>query len=361
MRRMTRSLRLLTVILLVAGIGYFGYMGWEGSDRLVNLDHPNRDCRTPAQIGMAYEAINYDIATDVALLEREADPWECSAPGAAPGEDLVSSDGVRLAGWYVPAASGIGPEGPTVVLSHGWNDNKSGLLEDVVFFHDDFNAVLFDYRNHGQSQDSATTQGINEQRDLAAVLDWLADTKGPDTVVVWGQSMGGHTAVNVAADDERVDGLILDVTHSRVGVPMVNRIRLENYPFGEIGHLAIWLGTWVRTGVDVFGDDPITAIDDLGDRPVLIVHGGLDDTIPVSDVEELLGAALDAGVDARLQLCPEAGHGGVSAECPTEYARWMDDFMADVTGGAAGSASPVCNNELSAERCAIGDRARAAH
>lgn len=327
---MNRGLRLLLVLLLVAAVAYFGYMGWEGSDRLVNLDDPNRDCRTPAQIGMAYEAINYDIATDAALIEREADPWKCSAPGAAPGDELVSSDGVRLAGWYVPAASGIGPEGPTVVLSHGWNDNKSGTLEQLVFFHPNYNAVLFDYRNHGQSQDGQTTQGINEQRDLAAVLDWLVATKNPTTIAVWGQSMGGHTAVNVVADDPRVDALILDSMHSRVGVPMVNRIRGAGYPFGEVGYLGIWLGTWLRTGVNVFGDEPITAIDDLGDRPVLIVHGGRDDTIPVDDVERLFDAAIAAGVDARLEICPDAGHGGLHRECAADYGAWMDEFLAEV-------------------------------
>lgn len=318
---------ILAVLLILTPIAYFGYMGWDGSDRLVNGDDPNRDCRTPAQLGMDYEAINYDLATDAEMAAREADLWDCAAPGAEPGTDLVSSDGVRLAGWYVPAASGIAPDGPTVIMSHGWNDNKSGMLEQLVFFHDRYNVVLFDYRNHGQSQDSQTTQGIHEQRDLQAVIDWLVAEKDPRTIVVWGQSMGGHTAVNVTADDPRVDGLVLDVTHSRLRVPMVNRIRLAGYPFGEVGYLAIWLGTWLRTGVDVFGDEPIDAITELGDRPVLIVHGALDDTIPMSDVEELVAAGRQAGVDIRLEVCEDAGHGRVSRVCPDEYGAWLTDFV----------------------------------
>jgi hypothetical protein len=104
----------LLAILIIGAVGYFGYMGWEGSDRLVYLDNPSRECRTPAQIGIAYEAINYDLAADTTLIEREADPMTCSTPGAAAGDELMSGDGVRLGGWYVPAASGIGPEGPTM-------------------------------------------------------------------------------------------------------------------------------------------------------------------------------------------------------------------------------------------------------
>jgi uncharacterized protein len=328
---MKRLGRVAVALVPVMAVAYFGYMGWDGSDRLVNGYEPNRDCRTPLDLGMRYEAINYDITADRELAEREADRWSCGSPGAAPGDELVSSDGVGLAGWYVPAAVESRPDGPTVIMSHGWNDNKSGMLEQLWFFHERYNAVLFDYRNHGQSADSQTTQGIHEQRDLTAVIDWLVEAKGPETIVLWGQSMGGHTAVNVAAADPRIDGLILDVTHSRLRVPMVNRIRDAGYPFGEVGYLAIWLGTWMRTGVDVFSEEPIDAIQHLGERPVLLVSGGQDTTIPPSDTEAMRAAAAAAGVDVSVEVCGEAGHGHISRTCPDEYQRWMDAFLEHVT------------------------------
>lgn len=325
--------RIVIGLLAAIGIAYFGYMGMEGSHRLVNLHNPNTDCRTPAQLEMAYEAINYDIATDLELAVREPLMTDCAAPGAAPAEALVSADGVRLAGWWIPAAADIGPAGPTVVLSHGYGDSKSGMLEDLPFFHDRFNVVAFDYRNHNQSADSQTTQGINEQRDLVAVLDWLEATKGPEQIIVWGQSMGGHTAVNVVADDPRVDALILDSTHARVQGPMVARIGNGGYPFGEVGYLAVVLGAWLRTGVDVLGDDPITAIDDLGSRPVLILQGGLDDTIPIADAERLRDTATAAGVSARLEVCEAAGHGGLNEACAEDYQRWVDEFLDEALAG----------------------------
>ena len=337
MRCMHLVVRRLIGLLVILAVAYFGYMGMEGSHRLVNGFEPNADCRTPGQLGIAYEAINYDIATDAELAAREPDPNDCSASGAAPGDGLVTSDGMRLAGWYVPAASGGGPEGSTVVLSHGWNDNKSGMLDVLPIFHDRYNLVLFDFRNHGQSADGQITQGIREQDDLAAVIDWLVAEKGQETIVLWGRSMGGHAAVNVAADDARVDGLILDSTHSRVRVPMSNRIGLAGYPFGEVGYVAVAFGAWLRTGVNVLADDPITAIDDLGSRPVLLIHPGNDDTIPLSDAEELRDAAVEAGVEARLEVCADSGHGGPSAACPTDYRRWVSDFMDEVLRTAPGS------------------------
>ena len=317
---------------LAAAVGYIGYMGMEGSHRLVNLYQPKTDCRTPAQIGLVYEAINYDIATDEALAEREPDMERCSAPGVAPGDELVSNDGVRLAGWYIPSSRQASADGPTVVLAHGWGDNKSGMLGYVPFFIDRYNVVLFDFRNHNQSADSQTTQGITEQRDLVAVLDWLETTKGPELIVLWGESMGGHTAANVAASDPRVDALILDSTHDRVAVPMAARIRNAGYPFGEVGYLAVVAGAWLRTGVDVTSADPVAAVDDLGTRPLLLVHSGADDTIPLDSARALERTAAEAGVDVRLEVCAGSPHGEINTTCPDEYLRWLSDFLDPLTG-----------------------------
>ena len=327
MRLVGRASRVAATLLVVVAVAYFGYIAVEASHRLVNRHTRNADCTTPAQLGIEYEAINYDLATDAEMAAREPNMTECSAQGAPAGDGLVTDDGVRLAGWYVPAASGIGPDGPTVVVSHGWTNNKSGVIETLSVFHDAYNVVLFDFRNHGQSQDSETTQGIDEQRDLAAVLDWLVANKGPETIVLWGQSMGGHAAVNVAADDPRVDALILDSTHSRLTVPMANRIENDGYPFGQAGALVGVFGAWVRTGVNVMSDDPIQAVTELGSRPVLIVHAGADDTIPPSDAEAMRDAAVAAGVDARLEVCASAGHADVIETCPDDYRRWVDELL----------------------------------
>lgn len=322
---------ILIGLVALAALAYFGYLGMEASHRLVNRHTRNADCSTPAQLGIIYEPINY--ATEAQVTTAATGELECVTPGSSAGEELVSRDGVNLAGWYVPAASGIGPAGPTVVVAHGWTNNKSGVLETLSMFHAQYNVVLFDFRNHGQSEDSQTTQGINEQLDLVAVLDWVEATKGAQTVVLWGQSMGGHTAVNVAASDPRVDALILDSTHSSLLVPMANRIERDGYPFGQIGAAAGVAGAFIRTGVDVTREDPIDTIDDLGARPVLLLHAGADDTIPLTDAELMRDAALAAGVNVRLELCADAAHAEIIDTCPVDYQRWVDEFMASVPGG----------------------------
>jgi len=330
MRFPRRLIGILLALLLLGSIGYFGYLGWAGSDQLVHPPEPNHDCRTPTVLGWEYEAINYDRTTDDDMLAREPDPTDCTAQGAEPGDEVVAADGIRIAGWWIPAATSIPRDGPTVVIVHGYGDNKSGMLENAIFLHDRWNLVLFDLRNHGQSTGDETTQGIDEQLDLEAMLDWVDANLHPEHLAVFGQSMGGQTSVNVVARDTRVDALVLDSTHDRLASAMSARIRNAGYPFGEVGYLAIALGTWLRTGANVLGSDPIEAIDDMGDRPVLLIHGGDDRDAPTDGARRMYDAAQDAGVPVELQLCPGADHGKSDEVCPDDYGRWLDDFLGRV-------------------------------
>ena len=166
---MRRIVTWLLVIAVVAGIGYTAYVGYEGSRMMVSVDDGrSRDCQTPDVLfGWEYEAINYDIADDAALKAANPDMSDCSSQGAKAGTDVVTTDGVQIAGWYVPAANGVGPTGPTVVLMHGFSGNKSGILPYAVGLHDDFNLVAIDQRNEGRSTGDETTAGVLEQNDTA--------------------------------------------------------------------------------------------------------------------------------------------------------------------------------------------------
>lgn len=332
--RFARWLSVAFAVLLIGLVAYFGYVSYEGSRQLAGHPSPSTDCRTPGSIGLTYEAINYDAATDAALA-AEPDPEACVGKAGAAGEAIVTSDGIRIAGWYVPAAADIGPAGATVVLAHGWGANKSQMLDYIALLSERYNVVAFDQRNHGQSSGDQTTQGVLEQLDLRAVIDWLVATKAPQQIALFGVSMGGATAINEAVGDERVAAVVMDSTHARLGHAAQARLELAGYPLSLPGSWAVLLGGLLRTGQDMSAVDPVHAIARNAERPVLVIEAGQDAAIGPADGQELLEAAEAAGVDAELEICEPAGHAKAIEECPAEYREWVLGFLDRAFGAAA--------------------------
>jgi pimeloyl-ACP methyl ester carboxylesterase len=331
--RITGWLTFAVAAILVAVTSYLGYVGYEGSRQLTDAPAPTTDCRTPETLGWTYEAVNYDVASD-ARLASEPDPTACSAPGALAGEVVTGPGDVGLAGWYIPADA-AGPSGPTVVLVHGWGSNKSQMLDRAAPLRGTYNLLLVDMRNHGQSAEAPTTQGVREAGDLVAMLDWLEAEKAPERVAVLGVSMGGATALATAARDERIDALIVESTHATLAGAIQARLDGAGYPLSMPGSWATLLGTLLRTGEDTTSIDPLATIDRMGDRPVLLVYGGQDASIGATDPADLRDAAADAAVPVELQVCADAGHAGSPEACAEDYASWVLGFL-DRTIGPSG-------------------------
>jgi fermentation-respiration switch protein FrsA (DUF1100 family) len=321
-----RWVSFVLAVLLVALVAYLGYVGFQGSAQLVDPPSPSTDCRTPAlAYDWVYEAINYDAASDAALADLP-NPRSCPGPRAPAGRRLTS-DEIGLAGWYIPASNGSGPTGPTVVLVHGHGANKSGMLEHAAVLHDEYNLVLFDARNHGQSDEAQTTVGALEQNDLRAVIDWVVAKKEPERIAVLGVSMGGATALAEAVGDARVDALVLDSTHATLANALQARMDAAGYPLSLPGSWAILLGSLLRTGQDISSVDPMQTIGGYA-RPLLIIVGGRDDRIGDNDGQALLGAAESGGSTARLEVCADAGHGEPVTVCASDYSDWVLGFLA---------------------------------
>ena len=324
--RVTRWLGTAFGIVLVVLVVYFGYIGYEGSRQLTNADSDSTDCRTPSTLGWQYEAINYPIGSD-ALLAEQPDQAACTQQGARPGGEVVGPGGVRLAGWYIPAASGTGPTGPTVVMAHGWGSNKSDMLSRAEMLHDRYNLVLLDFRNHGQSEAGDTTQGVREAGDLRAMVDWLVEHKAPARIALLGVSMGGASAVTEAAGDDRIAAVILESTHASLADAVQARLERSGYPLSAPGSWAALLGALIRTGEDVSAADPILGIANLDQRPVLIIGGGQDRSMGPDDARKLRDAAEEAGSPAELEICESAGHAGSAETCAEQYAAWVLGFL----------------------------------
>lgn len=321
----------VVAVALVAGIGYTGYVGYEGSRQLVEGGGSSLDCRTPdVQFGWSYEAINYDIADDALLKSRNTDLTECSYIGTQAGDAVVTDDGMRIAGWYIPAGDGAAPTAATVVLVHGFGATKTGILKYGDGLHERFNLVAFDMRNAGRSSGEVTTGGVLEQKDLRAIIDWLERTKHPSHIGVLGNSLGAVTALAEALQDPRVEALALDSMHTRMRYQVEARLQHAGHP-AYPGTWAIFVAARIRTGVDLGSIDATDEIDKIGQLPVLLTHGTADNEDLPERTQAFYESAVAAGVSIELHWCDGSGHnapGGLPVDvCRVAFGGWQLSFF----------------------------------
>jgi alpha-beta hydrolase superfamily lysophospholipase len=221
---------------------------------------------------------------------------------------LVTSDGVRIAAWYVPAIQdpGSGPA-PTVVLCHGLYDNKSTMLGLVPWLHDaGYNVMLFDFRGQGDSEKRPTTVGPKEALDLEAALDWLEAEGAGGWIGGLGMSLGAAALVNAAAQDARLDALVLDSLFAD----------WEDTDFAKGFRLP---PDWLVPGVP----SPETLMPSIH-VPVFLIQGTADILIKVDHGYRLYEAANEP----KALWINNSGHAWSSWTYPLVYRHKVLDFLA---------------------------------
>jgi fermentation-respiration switch protein FrsA (DUF1100 family) len=129
-----------------------------------------------------------------------------------PFEDitLTTSDGVKIAGWYIPAPR---PRG-TLLFFHGNSGNISHRMDSIRIFHDlEFSVFIIDYRGYGRSEGRPSISGVT--KDAIAAWKYLTGERGisPDKIVVFGRSIGGAVAMQLMRH-AKPRALILESTFS---------------------------------------------------------------------------------------------------------------------------------------------------
>lgn len=294
MRRRVRLLALAAALLLLLASLGVSYVSWRSADELV---HPERRAITafPSGAGLAYENVSF-----------------------------VTADGLRLGGWWVPAA---GEPNGTVLFLHGYGDARTQALPLLPFLHRaGYHVLAFDFRAHGESGGDHTTVGFDEVEDVRAAYAYLNGTRGVDgsRVALLGYSMGAATALNAAASLPEVDAIVADSAFATLTNIASNSIThftdLPRYPFGP---MSVVFAGWM-VGRDVAANRPIDAARGLH-APVLVVQGGADDiALPDADGRALFAAAPEG---SDFWLVPDARHVQAQALDPDAYAARVTAFL----------------------------------
>jgi hypothetical protein len=245
-----------------------------------------------ALIGAGVLAASYVlIATLLFLLQRRILYHPYRTPPDLAGTGLpdvrqmtvTTADGLALLAWYLPPAR---DSGRVVLYLHG---NAAHIAHRAYrlgpFQRLGWGVLLLEYRGYGGNPGQPSEAGliIDARAGLAALQEMGFSLSN---IVVWGESLGTGPAVQLAVE-HKVAAVLLESPYTSVADIARQRYRL--FPVD-----------WLL--LDRF--DSLRKISSV-QAPVLVMHGALDQIVPVAMGRAVFAKAPDP---KQLWIAPDAGH-----------------------------------------------------
>lgn len=264
---------------------------------------PSRHRRTPADYGAEYEDITFLSA---------------------------NSEGVRLSGWLIPAATPA-PSG-VVILCHGHHSTRQSMLPKALLLRPHgFTTFVFDFRARGTSGGEFCTLGLHEADDLLGAIAMLrtrAETRALP-IGVLGESLGGATAILAAARSSDIHAVATEGAFASLEGVMMHRLKLCLGPFRDpVADSCRRIGA-EQFSIPVASIAPERAIAALSPRPFLLIQNALDMVCPADQSERLFAAAREP---KTRWIVPGTPHTLAYWVARREYARRLTAFFQDSLG-----------------------------
>lgn len=269
------------ILLLLAFIStaYLAVCGYFWAFQREQMFKPEVQIQTnPARLGMKYDSLRIPVGT-----------------GAERGE---------LAAWWIAAETA---NAPTLLYFHGNARNIGYNAEHALRLHNmGYNVFLLDYRGYG-----ASTGGVPSEaklyEDAEAAWQYLTrqQQQDPHQIYLYGHSLGGAVAIELALHHPEAAGLIAEATFTSMQA-MGER---------EFGFLPVQILLNQRF-------DSLQKIAQIK-IPVLFIHGTWDKKIPYAMSQELFNRAPQP---KTLTLIEGGEHGNNSSIAPLEYRAALTQF-----------------------------------
>jgi pimeloyl-ACP methyl ester carboxylesterase len=270
------SVASLIALLYTLGCAYL----WSQQARFIFM--PQRQITsTPADTGLSYEDVFIPVAGDSGGVER-------------------------VHAWWIPSAA-AGKS--TLLYLHGSALNIGANVEHAKRFHGlGFAVLLLSYRGYGRSDGDFPSE-TKVYQDAEAAWQYLVTKReiAPDDIVIYGHSLGGAVAIDLAVRHPAASGLIVEAT------------------FTSIYDMAARDGTYRVFPLDLILTqrfDSLSKVDRLH-VPVLYLHGTKDSVAP-SDMSRRLYERTRA--PKRLQLILGGGHNNSARVGGPVYLQAVKDF-----------------------------------
>jgi len=260
---MNKALKVAVIVVVIFGVLYLAvctYAVTEVTKTQVKLRH----LPTPAAFGKDYEEVRFP----------------------------ARNDGLEIYGWFIPNES----SDSAIIMVHGRKENMATAMEGTnpmfaAALHDaGFAVLMIDVRGHGYSDPARYDFGLKAKNDVLGAVDWLmARGFQAGKIGAMGISLGGG-AVNFAAAEEPAIGVVVgDSTYSDIN-PIIEALWQDESGLPNFFLPGVYFMHQVIYGFDLHDAVPVDAVREMAPRPVLIVHCKLDDTVLLSQADEMVEA-----------------------------------------------------------------------
>lgn len=212
---------------------------------------------------------------------------------------IPTENGKSLFGWLIPAAGG--GRSPAVAILHGWGGNAEMMLPLARPLHEaGFSVLLFDARCHGGSDEDTFASLPRFAEDAEHAVDWLRGQAeiDPGRIAVFGHSVGAGAALLVAS--RRADlAAVASLAAFAHPVAMMRRwLAAKRIPYLPMGWLLL---RYVERVIGRRFDD-IAPVNTIGRVrcPTLLIHGALDETVPLMEAEAIHAARAGDHVELKV-------------------------------------------------------------
>ncbi|XP_077989740.1 protein ABHD13-like [Glandiceps talaboti] len=195
---------------------------------------------------------------------------------------ITTNDGVKINAILLKQRAEVIALAPTIVFFHGNAGNIGHRLLNSQALHSfcGCNVLLVEYRGFGKSEGSPSEEGF--YKDAQAAVDYLSKRSdiNPSKLILFGRSLGGGVAINLASEPEYRDQLCaLIVENTFTSIPDVANI-IFNVPVLK------WLPLWCHKN-KYLSMKKIPRVK----APTLFLSGMQDELIPPRMMQALFQAS----------------------------------------------------------------------